>query len=90
VAEDYFAAMKRVEQRLEIAPTPKPESNNEDVKVQTILVEPESRAQVLFWVERLSMPKLGQQERLEIAENLKRELSIGYISQLSPPMVYAE
>jgi site-specific recombinase XerD len=90
VAKDYFAAMSRVEQRLEIAPIQKPEPNHEDVKVQTISVEPESRAQVLFWVERLTLPELSQVERLEIAENLKQVLSIGYVSQVSPLKVCVE
>jgi len=91
VAEDYFAAMGRVEQRLEIAPIPKqePQPNYEVVNVQGILVEPKPYTQVLLWVERLALPKLSEQERLEIAENLKRALSLCYVSQLSPPMAYA-
>ncbi len=87
VAEDYFAAMSRVEQRLEIAPNPK--SDYEVVNVQSTFAKPKPYSQVLFWVERLSLPELSLKERLEIAENLKQVLSIRYISQLSPPVVYA-
>jgi integrase len=88
VAEDYFAAMQRVEQRLDIVPTglgeivpaPKEESKNEVVNVQ-----PADR--VLFWIERLALPELCQQERLEIAANLKQTLCLGIACQLSPPML---
>jgi site-specific recombinase XerD len=81
VAEDYFAAMQRVEQRLDIVPAqmeePKPE--NEVVSVPEI--------QVLFWLERLAQPELCQQERLEIASNLKQALCLNVASQLSPPII---
>jgi site-specific recombinase XerD len=82
VAEDYFAAMARVEQRLEIAPAPKetPKPDNEVVNVQ-------SAAQVLFWIERLTQSELCQQERLEIAEHLKQALCHNFTSQLSPPVM---
>jgi site-specific recombinase XerD len=81
VAEDYFAAMQRVEQRLEIIPAPnkEPKAENEIVSV------PET--QVLFWIERLAQPELGQQERLEIAANLKQALSLNISNQLSPPVM---
>lgn len=81
VAEDYFAAMQRVEQRLDIVPEPKeePKPENEVVSVQ----EP----QVLFWLERLAQPELCQQERLEIAANLKQMLCLNFANQLSPPVL---
>jgi hypothetical protein len=81
VAEDYFAAMSRVEQRLDIAlPPPKPEPIIEDevVKVQ----EP---AQLLAWIEQLTKPELCQKERLEIASYLKQALSLNLASQNAPP-----
>ena len=82
VAEDYFAAMQRVEQRLEIVPAPKeePKTGNEVVNVRPA-------DQVLFWLERLALPELCQQERLEIAANLKQTLCLGIACQLSPPIV---
>ncbi|HVN53758.1 MAG TPA: site-specific integrase [Anaerolineaceae bacterium] len=85
VAEDYFAAMSRVEQRLEIAPPPakpKPETEYEIVNV----LEP---AQLLAWVERLTQPKLCQKERLEIASHLKQVLSSNLTHQNAPPVIIA-
>jgi hypothetical protein len=83
VAEDYFSAMQRVEQRLEIAPAaPEPIAEDEGVKVQ-------GHAQILVWVERLALPELRQKERLDIAESLKKALSLSYANQLSPLQIYA-
>jgi hypothetical protein len=78
VADDYFAAMQRVEQRLDIIPTvsggivskepdPAPEKKDEVIKVQ-------DRAQLLAWVDLLSLPGLPQADRLSIAAQVKREL----------------
>jgi site-specific recombinase XerD len=79
VAEDYFTAMSRVEQRLEIAPVAEsePMTNDEVVKVP----EP---AQLLAWVEQLARPELCQNERLEIAASLKQALSQGLARQHAP------
>jgi len=82
VAEDYFRAMERVEQRLNILLERKEEPRSENT-----VVKEQERAQVIVWVERLALPELCQQERLEIAECLKQALSISYASQLSPLMV---
>lgn len=89
VAEDYFAAMQRVEQRLDISTAPKkePQSENEVVNVQSSLAQPGPADQVLFWIERLALPELGQQERLEIAEHLKQTLCLGIACELSPPIM---
>lgn len=81
VAEDYFSAMSRVEQRLDIVPAPKEEPKPES----EVISVPET--QVLFWIERLAQPELCQQERLEIAENLKQALCLNFSSQLSPPIM---
>ena len=59
-------------------PKPEPETEYEVVKV------PE-RAD-LAWVEQLALPELRQKERLEIAENLKRALSLSRVIHLSPPV----
>jgi hypothetical protein len=45
---------------------------------------------VIVWVERLALPELCQQERMEIAYDLKRVLSLNYASLLSPLVVCAE
>jgi hypothetical protein len=76
VAEDYFAAMKRVEQRLEIVP-PKQE---EPATKTTPSPEYE---QVLALAEELSLPELSRDGRLAIAQRL-REL-FGAEKELSPP-----
>lgn len=74
-AEDYFAAMERVEQRLEIAPTE--QKDIEVVKVQ----EPEKLIQL---IERLELPQLCLEARLDIASQL-REL-FGVVQELAPPV----
>jgi site-specific recombinase XerD len=93
VAEDYFAAMARVEQRFatlvssvaETAPVPdsEPETEDEIVNVQ-------EQSQILAWVERLALPELCQEERLEIADSLKQAFSLNIASQHAPPIVLAE
>jgi integrase len=67
VAEDYFAAMQRVEQRLEIVPAQGKEETIEVVKVQ----EPEK---VLQLIEQLYLPDLCYEERLGIAYQLREVL----------------
>ena len=74
VADDFYAAMERVEARLNIIPesageTAPDEPENKDdevVKVPT--------AKLMNWMELLSRPELGQKERLEIAESLRQAL----------------
>jgi integrase/recombinase XerC len=71
VADDYFAAMERVEQRLEIVPEPKPETKDEVVNVQ----EPEKLTQL---IERLELPELCLEERLGIANQLRGIFGINH------------
>jgi hypothetical protein len=78
VAEDYFAAMERVEQRLEIVPA---KQNDMEVgKVQ----EPEKLLQL---IEQLETPEMCFEERIDIASQL-REL-FGVVRELEPVMVLA-
>jgi hypothetical protein len=77
VAEDYFAAMERVEQRLEIVPAK--QKDIEVVKVQ----EPEKLIQL---IEQLETPELCFEERLDITLQL-REL-FGVVQELEPVMVF--
>jgi hypothetical protein len=81
VAQDYFAAMNRVEQRMEIAPVVQ-EAENEVVKV------PEN-VQILVWVEQLAQPDLCQRERVEIADRLKQALTWNMASAFAPPLAVA-
>ncbi len=83
VADDYFAAMQRVEQRLDIVPEQKQEASDEVVNVLPT-------AQLLVWAERLALPELCQEERLEIADSLKQALALNIASQHAPPVVFAE
>jgi len=75
VADDYFAAMQRVEERLEIVPEPKQETEDEVVKVQ----EP---TKVFQLIEQLELPELCYEERLDIAGQLREAL--GRVHERAP------
>jgi hypothetical protein len=81
VAEDYFAAMQRVEERLDILPEPKQETEYEVVKVH----EPTKAHQL---IEQLEIPELGYEERLGLTLQL-REL-LGVMQELEPVMAFAQ
>ena len=76
VAEDYFSAMQRVEERLEIVP-----SRQEEFAIE-IMLRPEYE-QVLALAEELALPALSLEGRLAIAQRL-REL-FGAEKEHSPP-----
>jgi hypothetical protein len=78
VAEDYFAAMQRVEQRLDIVP-----AEHKDIEVVKVQ-EPEKLTQL---IERLELPELCLEEWLDITLQL-REL-FGVVQELEPAMVFA-
>ena len=78
VADDYFAAMQRIEQRLEIVP---PESTKGQ-KYEIVKVK--ARTQVLGWVEQLARPELYFEERLGIAAQVRELLGV---EQAHPPPV---
>ena len=88
VADDYFAAMQRVEKRLEIAP----QESKEDENVR----EPQ-QAQMLVWVEQLAQPELCFPARLEIVAQLRQalgwvavsaevECKVAQVSEHPPPL----
>jgi len=83
VADDYFAAMSRVEQRMEIGPLPKPaeETNHEDE-----VVKEQENTQLVTWLDRLALPELCQVERLELVDQIKRALSLNLTRQHAPPL----
>ena len=66
VADDYFVAMERIEQRLAIGE----EKKNENVKVQTITCTSEKRAKLLEFADQLAQPDLCQEERLSVVSQL--------------------
>lgn len=78
VAEDYFTAMARVEQRLEIVP-----AEQKDIEVVNV----QEPAKVLQLIEQLEIPELCYEERLDITLQL-REL-FGVVQELDPAMVFA-
>ena len=69
VADDYFNAMQRVEQRMDITPAPIQEPQKKD----EIVKEPEY-THVFAWLEQLTQPELHQKERLEIVAQLRQAL----------------
>jgi hypothetical protein len=89
VAEDYFAAMERVEQRLEIVPEPRQKTDactersrsNEVVKVQ----EP---VKVLQLIEQLELPELCLEKRLDLTLQLRA--LFGVVQELEPAMILVE
>lgn len=76
VAEDYFAAMQRVEQRLEIVPEPKQDTDNEVVKVQ-------EQTRLFKLIQRLIVPALSFKERFDIASQLS--VAMGSFQANAPP-----
>lgn len=87
VADDYFAAMSRVEQRMEIAPLPDPaEGTNQEDEV----VKEQERTQIVTWLEWLALPELCQVERLELVDQLKRAISFNLTRQHAPPVASIE
>jgi site-specific recombinase XerD len=90
VAEDYFTAMSRVEQRMEIAPLPKPvEETSKNENVVDEVVKEQDQTQLVTWLEQLALPDLCQAERLEIVNQLKRALSLNPTRQHAPPVTIA-
>ena len=78
VADDYFAAMQRIEQRLEIASA----ESTEEGKYEIVKV-PE-RAKAIQLTDQLALPELCLEERLDIVAQL-REL-FGLERDFAPPV----
>ena len=70
LAEDYFAAMQRVEERLDIMPELKKKKEDEVVKVQ----EP---TKLFQRIQHLELPELCLEERLSVVSQLYEILRIG-------------
>ena len=72
VADSFYAAMEKVEERLAIEPVEEEAGplcpEDEVVKVPTV--------KIMNWMELLSRPELGREERLEIAESLRQALGV--------------
>jgi hypothetical protein len=68
VAEDYYAAMERIEQRLDIGPPPVTDH------AKTPVGDGE-RAQLLELATRLAEPELGVESRLDLVDRLFQTLN---------------
>jgi len=86
VAEDYFTAMSRVEQRMEIAPLPKPA---DETNIDDEVVKEQEHTQMVTWLERLALPELCQDERVEIVSQLKQALVRNLAGSHAPPAIFA-
>jgi len=75
MANDYFAAMQRVEQRLDIPPAQ--HENIEVIKVQD----------VFQLIQKLELPKLCFEERLGIACQLREALYA--VNEHAPPQLFS-
>lgn len=79
VADDYFTAMQRVEERLalddDLETSVEPKENMGDVKVQE---------KVFQLIEKLEMPELCFEERLLLAGQLR--LALGIVHEHAPPV----
>lgn len=84
VADDYFSAMSRVEQRLELAQPAQPEPETETPAEVVKVLEP---ARVLAWMEQLADPDLDYPERLEIVAGLKLVLRLEPAGEHPPPFI---
>ncbi|MCE9646908.1 MAG: site-specific integrase [Chloroflexi bacterium] len=63
VADDYFAAMQRIEERLQMV--------SEHVEENVQIVKVQARKQLLFFVEQLAQPEISFSERLNILAQLQ-------------------
>jgi hypothetical protein len=69
VAEDYYAAMERIEQRLDVGTPPEPNHTETPVKGS------DDRAQLLELAARLAKPELGVESRLNLVEQVRQVLN---------------
>jgi integrase/recombinase XerD len=70
IAEEFYAAMERVEQRLAIEPVEGEEPQAEKDEVVNV----QDKQQVLFWIERLAGDDISHNDRQIIATSLKQAL----------------
>ena len=73
VAEDYYAAMDQIEERLELVPA--------EAETTVEAVNNDERAQLLELVAQMAAPELGLEGRLELVAQMRRVLNGGEPSQ---------
>ncbi len=62
VSDDYYSAMGRVEQRLQVGPEP---------KSAEVPISEEEKAKILLLVEQMASPEASQEERLSLFEQIR-------------------
>jgi len=70
VADEFYAAMERVEQRLEILPVEDGEDNAVEEVVEVVKVQ--DKALVWNWIQRLEQEELSRSDRVLIAASLRQ------------------
>ncbi|RPJ39030.1 MAG: hypothetical protein EHM35_03250, partial [Planctomycetaceae bacterium] len=82
VAEDYYAAMDRVEQRLQIAP---PATLPADEADESELLQDEERKQLLDLADLLADPDLNLEDRIELVERVRQVLNHNGLPEKEEP-----
>jgi site-specific recombinase XerD len=78
VEADYFAAMQRVEQRLQVAPEPEPVENP---------LREDERTQILALAEQLAAPEVTPEQRLDIFNQMRGLLERFQPIQIPAPIL---
>jgi Flp pilus assembly CpaE family ATPase len=82
VAEDYYAAMERVEQRLRIAPLAAQTDEGNDGEP----LDDGERQQLLHLEEQLAEPDLSPEVRMELVDRMRQVLTHNTLPQKEEPI----
>jgi hypothetical protein len=80
-AEDYHAAMDRVEQRLQIAPSAAEADDSKDGKP----LDDHERGQLLDLIDQLADPDLNPEERIDLVERIRQVLNHNGLPEKEEP-----
>ncbi len=72
VADEFYAAMERVEQRLEILPVEDDVEDEAAVEEEVEVVKVQDKALVWNWIQRLEQEELSRSDRVLIAASLRQ------------------
>ena len=72
VADEFYAAMERVEQRLEILPVEDETDGEAVVEEEVEVVKVRDKALVWNWIQRLEQEELSRSDRVMIAASLRQ------------------
>jgi hypothetical protein len=73
VVDGYFSDIRKVEERLEIVPR-EDTSTKRGRSIEVVKVQDSSK--LLLWIERLALPELCNEERLDVVECLRSTLGL--------------